>query len=158
MFTGDRSGDFLYGVLHKTGFASQPHSVSRGDGLELRDAYIGASVRCAPPDNKPSTEEVLACRATWYANSTCLPRLRVVVALGKLAFDNYLAVLKQQGRIASRAPFRFGHNVEHRLGDGLRWLIGVLSSEPAEYEHRETDRGDACRRVSDSGTAPLRLQ
>jgi uracil-DNA glycosylase len=123
VFTGDRSGDFLYGVLHKTGFASQPHSVSRADGLELRDAYITASVRCAPPDNKPSTEEVLACRPYLVQELALLSNVRVVVALGKLAFDNYLAVLKQEGRIASRAAFVFGHDLEYRPAKDSPLLI-----------------------------------
>jgi len=124
VFTGDSSGDFLYRVLHKTGFASQPTSVSRDDGLELYDAYIGVSVRCVPPDNKPSPAEVLTCREYLVRELDLLPKVRVVVALGKLAFDNYLSVLKRQGRITSRSPFAFGHNVEHRTGDGHPILIG----------------------------------
>ena len=123
MFTGDRSGDFLYGVLYKTGFASQPQSVSRNDGLELHDAYITASARCAPPDNKPSPEEVLACRSYLVRELELLKNVRVVVALGKLAFDNYLGVLKQQGRIASRAAFSFGHNFEYPTGTGSPLLL-----------------------------------
>ena len=116
VFTGDRSGDLLYSVLHQTGFASQASSVSRNDGLVLRDAYITASVRCAPPDNKPSREEILACRGYLVRELELLRRVRVVVALGKLAFDNYLAVLKEQGSIASRSDFLFGHGVEAEAG------------------------------------------
>ena len=123
VFTGDRSGDFLYRALYETGFASQAQSVSCTDGLELHDAYITASVHCAPPDNKPSTEEVLACRPYLERELALLHNLRVVVALGKLAFDNYLSVLKQQGRIASRAPFAFGHNLEYRTGEPAPWLV-----------------------------------
>jgi uracil-DNA glycosylase len=123
VFTGDRSGDFLYRVLYQTGFASQPESVSRFDGLELMDCYITASARCAPPDNKPTTEEVLTCREYLVQELGLLPRVKVMVALGKLAFDNYLAVLKAEGTIASRSGYLFGHNVAHRI-EGAPLLIG----------------------------------
>jgi uracil-DNA glycosylase family 4 len=111
MFTGDRSGDWLYRALHQTGFASQPGSVARGDGLALRDCYITASVRCAPPDNKPTPEEIRTCRAWLERELDLLPRVRVVVALGSIAFHNYLDILKSRGEIPSRAAFRFGHNL-----------------------------------------------
>ena len=116
MFTGDRSGDLLYKVLHATGFASQPQSVRAGDGLTLSGAYITAAVRCAPPDNKPTPEEVRTCRPYLERELALLDRVAVVVALGKLAFDNYLSILKYQGRIARRSDFTFGHNLEHRTG------------------------------------------
>ena len=119
VFTGDRSGDLLYRVLHKTGFASQPHSVSRDDGLALRDVYISASVRCAPPGNKPSREEIAACRSFLARELELLTRLRVVVALGKIAFDNYLDIRKAQGAIARRAAFPFGHNRLHTIAGGV---------------------------------------
>src|SRR5438309_2763996 len=98
MFTGDRSGDWLYRALHQTGFASQPGSVSRDDGLELRDIYITASARCAPPDNKPSPEELRNCRPFLERELELLTNLRVVVVLGKIAFDTYLDILKSQGK------------------------------------------------------------
>jgi uracil-DNA glycosylase len=115
MFTGDSSGDFLYRVLYLAGFASQPESRRADDGLELHDAYITASCHCAPPDNRPATDEVNACRAYLERELELLANLEVVVALGKLAHDNYLSVLKEQGKIASRAAYPFGHNAVHPL-------------------------------------------
>jgi uracil-DNA glycosylase len=115
MFTGDSSGDWLYRVLHKAGFASQPTSRTAGDGLQLHDAYITASCHCAPPDNKPATDEVGRCRAYLERELELLARVRVVVALGKLAHDNYLSVLKDRQAIASRAAYAFGHNATHAL-------------------------------------------
>jgi uracil-DNA glycosylase family 4 len=123
MFTGDRSGDWLYRVLYETGFASQPVSQSREDGLQLHDIRIAASAHCAPPDNKPTPEELRNCRP-WLENELDLfPDLRAVVALGRIAFDLYLSLLKQRGRIARRADFVFGHHRIHQLGEGLPVLI-----------------------------------
>ena len=124
MFTGDSSGDFLYKVLFATGFASQPTSVSRDDGLKLIDAYIGAAVRCAPPDNKPTIEEIRTCRPYLERELALLKNVRVVVALGRLAFDVYLRILRDQGKIARPSAFVFAHDVEHRTGDGQPVLIG----------------------------------
>ncbi len=123
MFTGDRSGDLLFRVLHATGFASQPESVSMNDGLQLSDAYITAAVRCAPPDNKPLPEEIRACRPFLEREIGLLPRLRAVVALGRVAFDAYLSLLASRRTIASRAAFRFGHDREHHAGGGQPLLI-----------------------------------
>jgi uracil-DNA glycosylase len=115
MFTGDSSGDWLYRALHSTGFANQPTSRSATDGLQLQDAYITASCHCAPPDNKPSTEEIAACRHYLEREMALLTRVEVVVALGKIAHDNYLAVLKAQGRVSSRTQYTFGHNRLHSM-------------------------------------------
>lgn len=123
MFTGDRSGDWLYRALHQTGFASQPSSVSRDDGLTLRDVYITAAARCAPPDNKPSLEELRNCRSYLERELDLLRNLRVVVALGKIAFDQYLSILKARGVIASRAGFAFGHNRLFRIAAGQPVLL-----------------------------------
>ncbi len=123
MFTGDRSGDFLYRALYETGFASQPQSQSRDDGLTLTDAYITAAVRCAPPDNKPTPEEFQTCRPYLEREFDLLKNLRVVVALGKLAFDAYLGILRDRGMIRSRAAFAFGHGVTHGI-PGAPVLIG----------------------------------
>ena len=124
MFTGDRSGDFLYRALYETGFASQPESISREDGLKLKDIYITASARCAPPDNKPSLEEFRRCRPYLEREIDGLNRVRVVVALGGIAFQTYLSILQDRGLIRARAAFSFGHDVEHRMADGLPVLIG----------------------------------
>src|ERR1039458_5724421 len=124
MFTGDRSGDMLYGALYKTGFASQPSAISREDGLTLRDVYITAAARCAPPGNKPLPEELRNCRPYLERELELLVDLKAVVALGKIAFDVYLDVLKSRGVIRARAPCPFGHDVEYRMGAGVPVLIG----------------------------------
>ena len=118
VFTGDRSGDFLYAALHKGRFANQPTSLRRGDGLTLSNAYIAAAVRCAPPANKPELSEILNCRP-YLERELEILRPRVVLALGKIAWDAYLEVLKQEGKITSRAKFVFGHEAEVRLRQGL---------------------------------------
>jgi len=123
MFTGDRSGDILYRVLHRTGFASQPVSTSSGDGMKLTGAYITAACHCAPPGNKPSPAEIRNCRPYFERELDLLPELKVVVALGRIAFDNYLDVLKRRGAIASRAPFQFGHDRQFRIGKGQPVLV-----------------------------------
>lgn len=123
MFTGDSSGDFLYKVLFATGFASQPTSTSRDDGLKLIDAYISAVVRCAPPDNKPTVEEIRTCRPYLERELALLKHVEVVVALGRIAFDVYLGILRDQGKIARRSAFRFAHNAAYRPAPGLPLLI-----------------------------------
>jgi uracil-DNA glycosylase family 4 len=123
VFTGDRSGEFLYKVMYDTGFASQPTSVSRDDGLTLIDAYISAAVRCVPPDNKPLPAEIRNCRPYLERELELLKEVRVVIALGKLAFDAYLRILGEQGKIARRADFVFAHNREHRIGPGQPILM-----------------------------------
>jgi uracil-DNA glycosylase family 4 len=123
MFTGDASGVMLYRALHRTGFASQAESTSREDGLELHDLFITAAARCAPPGNKPTPEELRNCRPFFERELDLLPNLRVVVALGKIAFDTYLDVLKSRGAIRSRAAFVFGHDREFATAPGLPLLI-----------------------------------
>lgn len=123
MFTGDSSGDLLYRVLHDTGFASQPTSVSRDDGLELRECYISASARCAPPDNKPTVEERQRCRPHLERELDILSRVKVVVVLGRIAFDTYLSILKDRGSIATRAAFVFAHNGQYVTGEGQPVLV-----------------------------------
>ena len=123
MFTGDSSGNFLYRALFETGFASQPTSVSRNDGLKLTDAYISAAVRCAPPENKPLPEEIRTCRPYLERDLEVLRNLKVVVALGRLAFDVYLTILRDQNKVARRSDFVFAHNTEHRTGPGQPLLI-----------------------------------
>jgi len=123
MFTGDRSGDWLYRALHQTGFANQPTSTSKDDGLTLFGVRIAASAHCAPPDNKPTPEELRTCRRWLEAEIDLLADLRVVVALGRIAFDGYLALLKDRGQIERRSAFLFGHNQVHPLGPGLPVLL-----------------------------------
>ena len=123
MFTGDSSGNFLYRALFEAGFASQATSVSKNDGLMLTDAYISAAVRCAPPDNKPLPQEIGNCRPYLERELELLRNLQVVVALGRLAFDVYLSILRQQGKIARRSDFVFAHDQEHRTGPGQPLLI-----------------------------------
>lgn len=130
MFTGDRSGDFLYRAMYETGFASQPESVSRDDGLKLSGAYVTAPVRCAPPDNKPRPEEFRNCRPYLEQEIDLLKRVRVVVALGRIAFDKYLSILRDRGVIRSRAAFVFGHNAEHRIAPG--WPVLISSYHPSQ--------------------------
>jgi uracil-DNA glycosylase family 4 len=125
VFTGDGpggSGDFLMAALHRAGFANIPTSRHRGDGLTLTDAFIASAARCAPPDNKPTPEEVANCRPHLDAELAALPRVRVVVALGKIAFDAYLQLLRQRG-VALRPRPAFGHAVMHELANG-QTLIG----------------------------------
>jgi uracil-DNA glycosylase family 4 len=124
MFTGDSSGDFLYKVLYATGFASQPTSISRDDGLELRDAYISAVARCAPPGNKLALDEIRNCRPYLVRDLELLHQVQVVVALGRIAFDAYLGILRDQGKIARRSAFVFGHNAVYETGPGQPRLIG----------------------------------
>jgi uracil-DNA glycosylase len=123
MFTGDRSGDFLYRALHQTGFASQPESRSREDGLALNGAYIAAAARCAPPDNKPWPDELARCRPYLEREIDLLKEVRVVVALGGIGFRTYLSILRDRGLIKSLAAFPFGHNRVYRPAPGLPVLI-----------------------------------
>jgi uracil-DNA glycosylase family 4 len=124
VFTGDRSGDFLYKALHKAGFANQPTSLHRDDGLKLKNVYIAAAVRCAPPANKPLPSEILNCRG-YLERELEILRPRAVLALGKIGWDAYLEILKQRGQIASRAAYRFGHGVESTFKGELPRLFGV---------------------------------
>jgi uracil-DNA glycosylase len=123
MFTGDSSGDFLYKVLYATGFASQPTSTSRDDGLKLSDAYISAVAHCAPPENKLALDEIRNCRPYLVRDLELLDRVQVVVALGRIAFDVYLGILREQGKIARRSAFLFAHNAQHETGPGQPLLI-----------------------------------
>ena len=123
MFTGDRSADFLFRALFATGFASQPTSCSRQDGLTLRDACISAVLRCAPPGNRPAPEEIRNCREYLERELDLLTGVRVVVALGRLAFDQYLTILGARGVIAAKSGFVFAHNREHVIIPGRLLLI-----------------------------------
>jgi uracil-DNA glycosylase family 4 len=119
IFTGDGSGYFLYPVLHDTGFANQPNATHINDGLRLRGMWIGAVVRCAPPADKPTPEEIRTCAQHLADEIAALPKVKVVVCLGKVAWDGYLAHLVRSGVIERRAPFVFGHGAEYKLPNGL---------------------------------------
>ncbi len=116
-FTGDASGNFMYPVLHRTGFASQPGATHSNDGLRLKDAYITAAVRCAPPKNKPLPEEIANCAPFLDREITLLKNVRVVVALGRIGFDAYLNYLKRQGKLKSKKEFIFGHGAQYEMPD-----------------------------------------
>lgn len=122
MFTGDRSGDWLYQTLHRFGFANQPTSTHRGDGLRLNDAYVTAAARCAPPDNKPTTQELRNCQPYLEREVELLRKVRVVVALGRIAFDTYLSARRALTMPVPQPRPQFGHAAIHELSDVL--LIG----------------------------------
>lgn len=136
MFTGDNSGNWLYEAMHRYGFASQPTSEGRGDGLELFGAYITAAGRCAPPDNKPAPEELAACRPFLHRELDLLDQVRVVLVLGKIAFDTYLKVLRERGQDPGRPEF--GHGALHRLPD--RRLPVLLCSYHPSNQNTQTGR------------------
>jgi len=117
-FTGDASGNFMYPVLYETGFASQPTATDRNDGLELKDLYITAAARCAPPDNKPLPQELANCSDYLAREIDGLQNLKVIVALGKIGFDAYLNYLKGWEILKSRAGYLFAHAAEYKLPDG----------------------------------------
>jgi uracil-DNA glycosylase family 4 len=116
VFTGDRSGDFLYAALYRAGLANQPASVSIDDGLHLRGVYVSAAVRCAPPDNKPLPEEYDRCRPYMAADLRLLQQVRVIFALGKIAFDNALRVLVDAGAVLASPRPAFGHARAYEVG------------------------------------------
>lgn len=113
-FTGDRSGDFLFEALHRCGFASQAESRGRDDGLVLRNAYVGIAVRCAPPANKPLPSEFGNCRSYLETEINVL-KPKAVLALGAIAWNVYLQILKDQGAISARADYIFAHGVSYQL-------------------------------------------
>jgi uracil-DNA glycosylase family 4 len=125
VFTGDGvggSGDFLMAALHRAGFASMPTAQRADDGLRLTGAYIAGAVRCAPPDNKPTPEEIARCLPHLDAETAALPHVRVVVALGRIGFDAYLRLLRHRGMVVTPKPL-FGHGLRHMLPNG-QILIG----------------------------------
>jgi uracil-DNA glycosylase family 4 len=127
-FTGDGSGDFLYPVLHEAGFASQARATSRDDGMKLRGMWISAVVRCAPPANKPTPSELRNCAPWLEEEIALLPELRVVVCLGKIAFDGFLNHQLRAGRIAARAGFEFGHGAQYAMPGGITLLASYHPS------------------------------
>lgn len=139
MFTGDSSGATLVGSLHRTGFASQPQSTSRGDGLTLTDAYVTASLRCAPPDNTPRPEEIANCRPYLVRELGLLTRVRVVVALGRLAHDAFLAAARDAGFAVPGPKPKFAHGAEARLTGGTRQVVLLDTYHPSQ-QNTQTGR------------------
>lgn len=127
-FTGDGSGDFLYPVLHAAGFASQPKAVSRNDGMELAGLWISSVARCAPPGNKPTQEELRNCAPWLDQEMKLLTNLRVVVCLGRIAFDGLLAHAIREGKLKTRTGFVFAHGAEYEFPGGL---IAIASYHPS---------------------------
>ena len=139
MFTGDRSGDFLYRALFRAGFASQPHSTHRNDGLQLRHCYITAPLRCAPPANKPLPAELVRCRPYLDQELRLLKKVRAVLVLGRIAFDSYLRLLADEGKLPAqiRKTFLFSHGASHALPGGLPRLF--VSYHPSQ-QNTQTGR------------------
>jgi uracil-DNA glycosylase family 4 len=136
MFTGDRSGDFLYRALHRAGFANQPWSRRRDDGLALYDCYITAAVRCAPPGNKPIPNELATCRPYLVEEIRLLRHVRVIVALGRIAFDAFLKAWVDVGRPLPIPRPAFGHGAMVKLPEGV-WL---LASYHPSQQNTQTGR------------------
>jgi uracil-DNA glycosylase len=161
MFTGDRSGDWLYAALHEAGFANQATSHERGDGLELRGAFISAVARCAPPANKPTPAEAAACRPFLVEEIERFVHLRVVVALGQVALQGFLAAWVESGRTVPKPRPRFGHGLTHRL-DARTWLVtSYHPSQQNTFTGRLTRRMlsevfDTARRLIETRAAPAR--
>jgi uracil-DNA glycosylase family 4 len=146
VFTGDGiggSGDFLMAALHRAGFANIPTCQRPDDGLELRDAFIAAAVRCAPPDNKPTPEEIVNCLPHLAAEVDVLLRVQVVVALGKIAFDAYLRLLATRGVTVRPRP-TFAHGLAHTLPNGVM-LVGCYHPS-----RQNTNTGKLTARMMDN--------
>jgi uracil-DNA glycosylase family 4 len=137
VFTGDRSGDFLFAALHRRGFASQAESTSRADGLALRDCYVTPVARCAPPANEPTAVELARCSAYLRREWALLPRVRAVLALGRIAMDGFLAMLRETGRELPRG-LAFAHGAAHDLGGGLRLFSSYHVSQQNTFTGRLT--------------------
>ncbi|HMK21689.1 MAG TPA: uracil-DNA glycosylase [Terriglobales bacterium] len=138
VFTGDRSGDWLYEALHRYGFANQASSTHRNDGLALTDCYIGASVRCAPPGNKPAPDEFENCRRFLREELTLVKRKRVIVTLGKIAFDQYLKVCRLEGYAVPSPMPTFGHDVLYHLPWGVTLLGSYHPSQQNTFTGKLT--------------------
>jgi uracil-DNA glycosylase family 4 len=139
MFTGDSSGNTLYAAMCRAGFANQPTAQHRDDGLQLTDAFIAAVARCAPPANKPTTEELANCRTYLLREMRLMPQIRVVLALGQVAFDGCLRVLGELGYQLPR--LKFGHGVHHRLPSTSDvWPRYLIASYHPSRQNTQTGR------------------
>jgi uracil-DNA glycosylase family 4 len=139
VFTGDRSGDFLFAALHRAGFANQPTSTHAGDGLALAGVWITAAVKCAPPDNKPLPEERDACFPFAAAELAALPDLRAIVCLGKFAWDGALRLLRQAGYPLPVPLPKFGHGAQAAVAPGLTLIGSYHPSQQNTFTGRLTE-------------------
>lgn len=131
VFTGDASGDFLYPALHRAGFASQPNAIDRDDGLVLHDCVITAAARCAPPNNKPTPDELRRCFPYLLEEFDALSNVRVMIGLGSIGFDAILKALRERGYELTPAKPKFGHGVEVRACNGPRQIVAIASYHPS---------------------------
>jgi uracil-DNA glycosylase family 4 len=138
MFTGDRSGDWLYSALHAAGFANQANSDHRDDGLTLRDCYITAAVHCAPPGNKPALGEFRRCRPYLVQELKIFRQVKVVIVLGKIAFDSFLAAYQESGGAVAKPRPKFGHAVSIELADGLKLICSYHPSQQNTFTGKLT--------------------
>ena len=138
MFTGDRSGDWLFDALHHAGFASQPTSTHAGDGLELIEAYITATIRCAPPDNKPTPSEIAACEPYLLRELRLLSGVRVVVGLGRIGWQAYLNARRALGAPLLRPVPKFGHGALARFDDGITLIASYHPSQQNTFTGKLT--------------------
>jgi uracil-DNA glycosylase family 4 len=150
MFTGDASGEFLYAALHRAGFASLPASSDRNDSLKLKDIYITAVCRCAPPDNKPDRIEIDTCRKYWTSEMALLPDLQGIVALGRIAFDEIISVLPVL--TAQRKDLQFSHGAFYDPGSNSPWLLA--SYHPSR---QNTQTGRLTREMFDAIWEKVRI-
>jgi uracil-DNA glycosylase family 4 len=139
IFTGDRSGDWLFRALHRAGFANQPTSTHIDDGLELRDCYITAAVHCAPPDNKPTRQEIDNCQPFLIGELKALAQVRAIVALGKLGFDAVISILSGQYPLPPKSKLRFAHGVEYSFTPSLTLLASYHPSQQNTFTGRLTE-------------------
>ena len=138
MFTGDRSGDWLYGALYAAGFANQANSDHNNDGLKLKNCYVTAAVRCAPPDNKPSRVEFDRCRSYLVQELKLFNNVRVIVALGKIAFDSFLAAYQESGGLLPKPRPKFGHGERVMLPNGLSLICSYHPSQQNTFTGKLT--------------------
>lgn len=138
VFTGDESGNWLFAALHRAGFANQPTSIARDDGLALTDAWVTAAARCAPPANTPTRLELDTCRPWLVREAQLLRSVRVVVALGRIGHEAVLALERALGHPTPRPKPAFGHGAEHRLGSGRILLCSYHPSQQNTFTRRLT--------------------
>lgn len=150
MFTGDRSGDFLYQALYKEGFGDQSHSISREDGLVLNDCFISSLIRCAPPANKPTKGEFLSCQPYLTKEFQLLKNMRVILCLGQLAFSHVLRMLESSGYATIKPRPKFHHGLELEIKANLRLMTSYHPSQQNTFTGRLTEEmfDDVFRRIN----------